>query len=111
MICPECGADMILKKGKYNKFYGCVQWPECTGSHGAHADGTPLGIPANKETKAWRIKAHDAFDRLWKQDGMRRKKAYRKLAMSMGLAEEDCHIGRFNIEQCEEVIKVCNNLT
>ena len=105
--CPECGSDMVLRRSKYGKFYRCATWPECDGSHGAHLDGKPLGIPANKETKEWRIKAHNAFDKLWGRRKMKRKKAYKKLAAAMGMAEEDCHVGRFDIEQCKQVIEIC----
>jgi len=27
--CTKCGNDMIIKKGKYGKFLGCVNYPEC----------------------------------------------------------------------------------
>lgn len=27
--CPDCGAPMILKNGKYGKFYGCSNYPTC----------------------------------------------------------------------------------
>ncbi len=29
--CPECGARMVLRKGKFGKFYGCSRFPECRG--------------------------------------------------------------------------------
>jgi len=30
--CLKCGADTELLDGLYGKFYGCVTFPECTGS-------------------------------------------------------------------------------
>lgn len=27
--CPKCGGDIILRKSKYGKFWGCSTWPEC----------------------------------------------------------------------------------
>ena len=27
--CPNCGADMILRNGKYGQFYGCSNYPRC----------------------------------------------------------------------------------
>ncbi len=27
--CPECGKTLVLKTGKYGKFYGCSGFPEC----------------------------------------------------------------------------------
>jgi len=28
-ICPECRSEMVLQEGKYGKFYGCTDYPEC----------------------------------------------------------------------------------
>ena len=30
--CPKCGSSTQLKTGKHGKFYGCVTFPNCTGS-------------------------------------------------------------------------------
>lgn len=27
--CPECGGDLIIKKGKYSQFIGCSNFPKC----------------------------------------------------------------------------------
>jgi DNA topoisomerase-1 len=27
--CPECGADVVIRKGRYGKFKGCSNYPEC----------------------------------------------------------------------------------
>ena len=29
-VCPECGRDLILRKGRYGVFYGCSGFPNCT---------------------------------------------------------------------------------
>lgn len=29
--CPECGSKMIVKLGRFGKFYSCSKWPECKG--------------------------------------------------------------------------------
>ena len=29
LICPSCGGNLILRKGKYGKFYGCSNYPKC----------------------------------------------------------------------------------
>ena len=97
---------MVLREGKFGLFYGCTNYPECTCAHGAHKEGgAPLGIPANRETKDWRIKAHDAFDQLWKvKKVMKRKEAYKWMAESMELPSEEAHIGMFDISQCQKLI-------
>lgn len=28
-ICPRCGQKLILREGKYGKFYGCTNYPKC----------------------------------------------------------------------------------
>ena len=27
--CPKCGGDLIIRNGKYGKFYGCSNYPSC----------------------------------------------------------------------------------
>jgi DNA topoisomerase-1 len=43
--CPNCGAQMVLRKPKgykdYDPFWGCSQYPECRGSRNIKEDGTP----------------------------------------------------------------------
>lgn len=29
-ICPECGSRLVLREGKYGRFYGCSNYPKCT---------------------------------------------------------------------------------
>ena len=107
MNCPECGAPMELKDGRFGTFYGCTGFPRCTVTGSVHK-GTDriLGTPADRETKAWRIKAHAAFDPLWKSGNMTRPDAYKWLAGELGISVEDCHIGHFDIRQCKRVIEV-----
>jgi hypothetical protein len=109
LVCPDCGSDMQLRDSRFGPFYGCVKFPKCKATHGAHEDGRPLGIPANAETKLWRIKAHAAFDVLWKGDDefpalMRRREAYKWMQDAMGMKPDDAHIGRFDIDDCKKLI-------
>lgn len=101
--CGECGAPMVLRPYQGKQFYGCTRYPECDGTHGAHPNGAPLGIPADKATKAARMEAHAAFDKLWRDGSMTRKGAYAWLCKSMGLSKEQGHIGRFSAEQCHQL--------
>jgi ssDNA-binding Zn-finger/Zn-ribbon topoisomerase 1 len=95
---------MRLKESRYGFFYSCSKFPECKGTHGAHPNGKPLGKPADKETRYWRAKAHDAFDPLWKDGGMTRNEAYYWLRVQLKISKDDCHIGRFDIKTCKKVI-------
>lgn len=129
LACPDCGSPMVLRPSRYGQFYGCSQFPACRGTHGAHPDGKPLGVPANTETKQARIAAHAAFDPLW-QDApslyrieddyetackrIRRRarlRAYTWLSEQMGIPFHDCHIGNFDKATCERVVQVCFGMT
>jgi ssDNA-binding Zn-finger/Zn-ribbon topoisomerase 1 len=105
--CALCGAQMRLKASKYGIFYGCPNYPQCTGTHSAHKDtGLPLGKPADHETRRARILAHEAFDQLW-QGGpvnMKRGDAYAWLQQVMCMSELEAHIANFDKAQCERVI-------
>jgi len=53
--------------------------------------------------------AHMAFDRLWKEDHVKRTVAYRWLGHVLGIENprRDCHIKHFDIERCKQVVGVC----
>ena len=136
LTCPDCGADMVLRDiAGMGKFYGCTRYPECRGTHGAHSDGRPLGIPADAETRAARIKAHEAFDALW-EDALRmyddearlnswakesrgpefllqvaRTRAYAWLGWRLEMSAGDCHMGRLDLFHCELVVAACDGMT
>lgn len=112
VLCPDCTTPMKLRPpGKYGgPWYGCPHFPDCKGSHGAHPDGRPLGVPATAAVKALRVAVHAAFDLLWK-DAVRydtvpkpRELAYRWLAMALGLDPAQCHIGGFDAETCTRAL-------
>lgn len=100
---------MELRDSKYGKFWGCSQFPNCRGTHGAHPDGRPLGVPADAVTKAARIQAHAAFDGLWKSGHMRRRDAYTWLSRQLGIPTSACHIGTFDRQRCLDVVRVCEH--
>lgn len=106
LTCPECGAPMRLRPSKFGLFYGCTAWADtkCSGGHGARSDGTPHGVPANKETKEARQAAHFVFDHLWKNGHMSRSDAYRWMQRTMGMSPDEAHIGRFTRDQCKALV-------
>jgi hypothetical protein len=61
---------------------------------------------ANGTLRAARHEAHLAFDALWKSAHMSRTHAYHWLAEKMGIAIAACHIGKFNLKQCDEVVEI-----
>lgn len=105
LTCPDHGTPLRLGENRWGHYYGCPE-ERCRVSVGCHKGTTkPLGTPAGPELKAARIRAHAAFDALWKGPGakMRRKDAYRWLSERMGLDPSETHIGMFDAEQCELV--------
>ena len=98
---------MIKRKSKFKNpfFWGCRNYPDCTYRIGAHPNGDAMGYPADAETREARIKAHEAFDKVWKEWGYTRAEAYKLLQTMMGMSELDAHIAKFNKEQCEKLIK------
>lgn len=117
-ICP-CGAPMVLRTTrKYRRpngddtvFWGCSMYPACLHTHGAHRNGKPLGIPANRRTRGARYRLHREFDQFWKSGAMSRRQAYGALAGLMGMTEDECHIGRFDLQQCERAIELLSGIS
>lgn len=106
--CPDCGsllAYLATVPGR-RPFYGCTQHGKtgCRGGIGAHPDGSPVGTPADQATRDARVRAHDAFDSLWRVGGFTRKEAYAWLQGAMGMLPDQAHIGRFDLEQCGAVV-------
>ena len=106
-ICPECTVDMVQKRSKHGVFWSCPNWPKCDATVGAHQEtGEPLGIPTTKKGREWRIKAHDEFDKLWKEGDMSRSEAYHWLTKKMKLGRQ-AHIAEMDVGQCRRVIGLC----
>lgn len=113
--CPYCGATIQKSDSKvvYGRSFGwvyiCQRYPICDAYVGCHKkNGRPLGRLANKELRTWKVRAHNAFDPLWKSGDMSRTNAYSWLADKMGIDKSKCHIGMFDVEQCKEVVRIMN---
>lgn len=122
VYCPYCDKETELVDSKEiygNRSYGWAYLcRDCWAYVGCHnKTKIPLGLPANEETRNWRMKAHAMFDPLWKVDvtnGMitksdRRKLLYKKVSELMNLESYQTHIAMFNVEQCQELISLILN--
>lgn len=113
--CGDCGDAMELTVGSWGLYWRCVAHTTgCKGHIGAHQhDGSPLGIPANAETRAARQRVHAAFDPLWKygDDGRktRRRRAYAWLALALGL-DGEAHISDFDLATCTRVLDLLSRV-
>jgi hypothetical protein len=122
--CPYCGdeakledSSKIYRGRSYGPAWICRKYPVCDAYVGCHP-GTekPLGRLADRDLRAAKMKAHSALDPHWRRKvdlcGWRksgaRKWAYRKLAKEMGISEDECHVGMFDVEQCARVIAICS---
>lgn len=108
--CPVCKVEMRLieHRDTGRAFWGCRNYPECDVTISAHA-GTlePMGDPAPKKVREWRIKAHKALDALWDGvDGLSRDEVYDWLSSKMRLGKR-AHIASMDVGQCRKVIGLC----
>lgn len=116
VYCPYCNKQAALVDSRlmYQKSYGQV-WLcfTCQAWVGCHkATLRPLGTLAKADLRIARRHAHRSFDMLWKAKKANghdnaRTLGYQWLADQMGLDMRKCHIGYFSIEQCEQVIAIC----
>lgn len=123
MKCNYCEKEAKLVNGldiyphradlQHKKFWQCIPCGAYVGCHkpnNGYGDGTvPLGDLANKKDREWRVKVHNVFDPIWKNSNKctTRKDAYRWLAKSMDIDLNECHISKFDYEQCKLVIDTC----
>jgi len=137
--CPYCGSEARLVDSSliYGRSYGmawvCGNYPRCDAYVGCHK-GTdkPLGRLADSRLRAAKKRAHAVFDPLWQdahhlyeplpegKEGRRavrrihktaRTRAYAWLAHQIGVAGDACHIGEFDLEQCEATVRLCQEVT
>lgn len=113
-VCPYCyehaelvtGAVIYPKRPELasKQFWRCAP---CQAHVGCHP-GTmkPLGRLSDTSLRTWKMRAHQAFDPFWQAEGMTRKQAYQWLADQLGLNQEQCHIGLFDVAQCQRVVEV-----
>lgn len=119
--CPYCSNEAKLVTGniifphkpalesKY--FWRCKPCDAHVGCHAPNPkhgnDGKiPLGKLANKELRQAKNLAHAYFDKIWQKGHSSREMAYHWLAAKMHISREECHIGRFDVDQCVEAIQL-----
>jgi hypothetical protein len=122
-ICPYCNqpTEYIDSSYIYKKSYGMIYiCKPCNAYVGVHkGTSTALGRLANKELREAKKQAHHYFNKIY-QTGIivtilekplpqvkSRTAAYMWLSKEMGVDRKYCHIGMFDIEQCNKVIALC----
>lgn len=122
VTCDYCSQPAPLVTGRElyphrpdlweKKFYRCTPCdahvgchPPADGPRGGVGDGTvPMGRLANAELRRAKTAAHAVFDPFWQAARMRRRDAYLWLAQELGVEPAKCHIGMFDVDQCQAVI-------
>jgi hypothetical protein len=117
--CPYCGAASELVKGNviypYDKrwdtafFWHCSPCGAYVGCH--HRTKKPLGRLADLELRRAKMRAHEAFDPLWRSGRMSRNEAYGWLARKLGIPTSECHIGMFDTVACNTVVRLCREFS
>ncbi len=114
-LCPVHNTPMTPKLSAFGPWFACEE-PNC--DYRVSADrrtGEPLGTPTDAAGRDARKRAHAAFDALWRRDyegnSRRRSRCYRWLASALGLTEAECHIARFDVARCVEVVHAVQALT
>lgn len=64
----------------------------------------PPRSPSEHAYCAAKAKAHYAFDTLWLDERVTRAKAYRLLALELGLSKDACHFRFFGRRMCERAL-------
>ncbi len=105
----SCGNKPVFMDSKkiYGKSYGMVYYcPFCKEYVGVH-NGTniPLGTIADKETKKYRMQAHNLLEAKF---GKNKTKAYKWIRKTMHLSNENAHIGKFDKDDCIRLIELIN---
>ena len=91
--------------------YVCQRYPDCDAYVGVFKDNrTPKGTLANSELRNKRIRAHRAFDEIWKSGIMSRGQAYQWMQHKFGLSKDQAHIGYFSDYLCLQLIEACNEV-
>lgn len=125
LFCPYCAAEAVLimssaelySSGRdYGPAWVCRPCRAWVGCHPRST--TPLGRLANAELRAAKIRAHAAFDPLWRskmaregcQQHVARGAGYAWLADRLGMPRDQCHIGMFDVAECDRVVALCCSL-
>lgn len=120
-VCPYCDKptvhcnDAVIYGRTYGSMmYVCITCDAYVGCHKPRPTEA-LGRLANKELREAKIKAHAAFDNLWRRKmsqgniskSKARRFAYSWLSKAMKIPVEYCHIGFMDVAECKKVVEVC----
>ncbi len=117
-ICPYCGSNSKLVTEEFiygisyknRSIFCCENYPNCDSYVGTHDDGKPLGRLANHSLRRAKIKAHEHFDKIWKENLIERGELYGMLSDHLGIPKEYTHMGMFQEHTLLQVEKYSQQL-
>jgi len=116
-IPNSCHCGGVVELVSETEIYGRVisSWPYvylcriCSARIGLHPKtDLPLGLLSGPKTRQARVRCKESFERIWKLRLMTRNGAYKWLAKEMNIPPHRCHFGMFDISQCEEAKRICD---
>ena len=122
--CNICGGDVIYTSNSViyggreyssGKCYLCTNCHAYVGTHKPRPTEA-LGLLSNKEMREKKMRCHDLFDTLWKNEPtsmkrrIARKAAYQKLSNMMDIPVEECHFGYFDLKQLEKAYAILQKM-
>ena len=94
--CEKCGGNMIVKWGRYGRFLGCANYPECENIKALNGDDTTAAEPEETDTlcekcgKPMVIKQSRAGARFLACSGYPKCKNAKPVPMGVDCPESDC---------------------
>lgn len=119
-VCNLCGGKVryISNAKIYGRKYGsgyCYWCSSCGAYVGTHCPWPKkaMGILADAEMRQWKKKCHDLFDPFWNSAEQSRHKVrmelYHKLAVEMGIPDDMCHFGYFQLDELKCAYEIMEN--
>lgn len=120
-ICPYCNNSAMLIDSSevyagrsFGLIWACARCDAYVGVHKDSPTYKPKGTLANKELRVWRVRAHSAFDPLWRslllEPKMTRTEAYTWMQETLAISRDQAHIGSLDVEGCRRLIAAISSL-
>jgi zinc-finger-containing domain len=107
---------MFYRGRDYGPVWACLDCDAWVGCHsGTHK---PLGRLADKELRQWKMHVHRYFDPIWEARLARKRSAdpkytkamarggrYKALSLILGIPQQECHIGMFDVSRCCQAVE------